>query len=1616
MKLLFTMNNPYRRIDGGANKTIQALAESLAARDNVIKLVAPALTTPSQVTHEEFIQTLVDEGLELTQSDVATIFNLNNIEVHAVRDSSNLRDYLIEQTKDFQPDWVIVSAEDASQNLLLAALQSSRDRVIYICNTIQMLPFGPASYYPGEERTKIIGQTAAILTCADFVAEYIKKWSGFNVFVNRPPRFGKTPFPNHGSFDQGYVLMMNVCDYKGFPIFLSLAKAFPNIQFAALRGWGTTQKERDAIDSQANIHWLPNSYCIDDFFSKTRILLMPSLWIETFGRATVEAMLRGIPVLASNVGGLPEAKLGVDYLLPVNPIEKYTDQLDERMLPIAVLPEQDITPWKEALGNLLTDRALYERISQESRQAALEFVSSLDVAPLEQFLLNLPKKSQLSAQNETNQLSKTDKGSSKTAGDVSSLTPQQQALLMKRLIAKRKSKQKNSKTALSIPIVQSRENLPLSFAQQRLWLLAQLEQQNNTYNMSGAVKLTGVVNRQVLEQSLQEILRRQEALHTTFKIVDNSPVQIIDPKLTITLPLVNLENLSEQQQTREVQKLTEEASNKPFNLSQGPLIRVALLKLAEQEHILIVSIHHIITDGWSMGIFIREVSSVYQAHSNNQPSPLPKLSIQYADFASWQRKWLTGKVLETQLNYWQQHLSGALPFIDLPTDKKRPSVHSLQGSKQSITVSKALSKSLHDLSRQQEVTLFATLMAALKIVLFQWTGQKDLVVGTVVAGRNRQELEPLIGCFMNFLALRSQLSEEQTGQAILKQMGKTVLEAYSHQDCPFEEVVATLNPPRQLGYNPIYNVALLLQNFSSELPFGPKLQAHLLPFSPPSSSLDLRFVVYESSDQLLVECEYNLDLFVPQTIEFLLEAYGSTLEQLVAKPEAKLAEFTLLERLQNQGKLAKNRTGQKTLAITATFTAEPVKESLVFWAQELDLPWNIEFAPYNQVFQQLLNPNSHLSQNQQGANVILVRFEDWLHSDNNDSIPINNYEEIKENIERNVQDLILALRSAAKRSKTPYLVCLCPSSSSWLKVEQQTSLVQQLEERLREELKTISGVYWISSSELEQLYPMADYHIAQEKVVGHVPYTPGGFAALGTMIARKLHNLKQSTYKVIVLDCDQTLWQGICGEDGAEGIEITPPYAALQQFILEQQQQGKLLCLCSKNEEQDVLAVFDFYQSMPLNLSHFVSWRINWQSKSDNLKSLAQELQLGLDSFIFVDDNPVECAEVQANCPEVLTVQLPQDEQQIPQFLKHIWAFDTLKITEEDEERTELYRQNIEREKSRQNTLTFEEFLEGLNLEVTIKPCQPEQLTRISQLTQRTNQFNVTTIRRSETDIQQCCELEQLECLAVKVQDRFGDYGLVGTILFKTQEETMTVDTFLLSCRALGRGVEHQMLAHLAAIAQTKGLKQVEIPYIPTQRNQPAEDFLNQVGKQYGEKTEPGWLFRFPVETINNLSFQRDYQESSDREQLSSSSPTTISQSQTVLIPYAKIAMERQEVEQIREAIESQKQWQKREIQEAFVAPRNSREEKITEIWGEVLKIDQIGVYDNFFALGGSSLLGVQVINRIREIFNLELPFIRLFEQPTVAGIAELIEALQTVESVSSPISQDAEDREEFEL
>ena len=442
-------------------------------------------------------------------------------------------------------------------------------------------------------------------------------------------------------------------------------------------------------------------------------------------------------------------------------------------------------------------------------------------------------------------------------------------------------------------------DLPLSFAQQRLWFIDQLEPGNSAYNFPAAVRLKGPLNLVALGQSVNEIIKRHEALRTTFTTVDGRPVQVVAPTLTVGLPVVNLQDLTESEREAEVGRLAIEEAQRPFNLARGPLLRVTLLRLGEEEHVGLLTMHHIVSDGWSTGILIREMAVLYEAFSGGRSSPLPELPIQYADFAHWQRQWLQGEVLETQLTYWKGQLLGASP-LELPADHLRPAVQTFQGSLQSMLLPENTGEGLKAFSRKQGITLFMTLLAAFKVLLHRYTDQNDIIVGTPIANRNRLEIEGLIGFFVNTLVMRTDLSGNPAFVELSRRVREVCLGAYAHQDLPFERLVEELHLERNLGRNPLFGVMFVLQNKSLQTIELPGLTLSPVEIDSGTAHFDLTLHIADTEQGLIATLAYNKDLFEAATISRMLGHFGNLLEAVVANPERRLSDLPFLGEAERQ--------------------------------------------------------------------------------------------------------------------------------------------------------------------------------------------------------------------------------------------------------------------------------------------------------------------------------------------------------------------------------------------------------------------------------------------------------------------------------------------------------------------------------------------------------------------------------------------------------------------------------------------------------------------------------------------------------------------------------------------
>ncbi|MEG4404822.1 amino acid adenylation domain-containing protein [Microcoleus sp. MON2_D5] len=479
---------------------------------------------------------------------------------------------------------------------------------------------------------------------------------------------------------------------------------------------------------------------------------------------------------------------------------------------------------------------------------------------------------------------------------IAALSPEKRELLLQRL----NHKKENVSLAKILPQSRESNTFPLSFAQQRLWFFEQLTPGNFTYHILAGVRLTGTLDARALDRSLNELVKRHEVLRTAFKTINGQPVQAIASNLELKILEIDLRSLPETERSREVERLIAAEAKLAFDLSQAPLLRAKLLHLSDSNWVLLLSTHHIISDAWSMGIFIQELATFYQAFCTGKPSPLPELSVQYADFASWQRQWLQGEVLETQLAYWKKQLGGNLPVLNLPTDRPRSAVQTFRGAVHKFTIPKAIAEEIAQLSQREKATLFMTLLAAFKTLLYRYTGQEDILVGSPIANRNRREIEELIGLFANTLVFRTNLSSNPTFKELLGRVREVALGAYNHQDLPFEKLVEIIHHERDLSHNPLFQVLFSLRNVRTPQIKLPGVTLSSLEIEQKTARFDLALDLEEGLEGINATLEYSEDLFDASTARRIAGHFLTLLESIAANPEQRLSSLPILTKPEQQ--------------------------------------------------------------------------------------------------------------------------------------------------------------------------------------------------------------------------------------------------------------------------------------------------------------------------------------------------------------------------------------------------------------------------------------------------------------------------------------------------------------------------------------------------------------------------------------------------------------------------------------------------------------------------------------------------------------------------------------------
>ncbi len=679
-----------------------------------------------------------------------------------------------------------------------------------------------------------------------------------------------------------------------------------------------------------------------------------------------------------------------------------------------------------------------------------------------------------------------------------------------------------------------------------------------------------------------------------------------------------------------------------------------------------------------------------------------------------------------------------------------------------------------------------------------------------------------------------------------------------------------------------------------------------------------------------------------------------------------------------------NNLKKNRIVVLGTFTVDLLAMSIQAILEPL-LPVTVQTALYNQVFQELLNPTSLTLSNQDGcANIIIFRIEDFLEKKFLSSADIS--------LQKNIEELIKTIQAASQICHIPWVVCICPSNLYNDENKLSQNYLKQLEYHVQENFKNYDNIYCITPDNISCLYSFSDFYDPLSQQLGDIPYKYEYFCIIGYQIARMIYAIVTKPYKVIVLDCDNTLWSGICGEDRLEDIRIYPYQLEFQKLLLEQIQAGMLLCLCSKNNEEDVKRIFQSHPDMILKLENFVGLKINWKEKSSNIYELSCQLNLNLDSFIFIDDNAMECAEVSSRFPQILTLQLPKNSKKMQNVLQNFWAFDHPKVTAEDYQRTAFYQQEMNRSKLKEQSNSLRDFIEKLKLNIQFEVIEKRHNTRISQLIKRCNQFNFT--QTTEKDLWELLKNRSVTGYIITVHDRYGEYGESGIVLIQVIDGVISIKTLLLSCRVLGKGVEHRIVAFLGKMAkEIFNISTLQFYFSKSKRNLPAQYFFSDLCQLPSAKIEK-------IDEISSIVIikfedaeQLTYAPTSAANQHDAASEHPVStngQKEKTLIYYATFLDDLKNLIDIVRSYQKERQGQP-QSKVPYFSPQNSDEEYLQKVFEKILHIKKIGIDDDFFSLGGSSLMGTLLIAEICHFYSIYLTIDVLFEAPTIRKLAKII-------------------------
>ena len=1089
---------------------------------------------------------------------------------------------------------------------------------------------------------------------------------------------------------------------------------------------------------------------------------------------------------------------------------------------------------------------------------------------------------------------------------IAGLSPEKRKLLERLL-----KKEGVASSRLPITPQPRRSNsFPLSFAQQRLWFLDQLEPGNPFYNIFDAFTFMGAFEMAAMEQAVVEILKRHEILRATISTANGEPAQAIAPALVLPLPLVDVRALPRQAREQEASRLCAEQSKQPFDLSSGPLVRMLILRLSDDEHLLLLTMHHIIADAWSLEVFEKELRALYEGFCAGEDVKLPPLPIQYADFSVWQRQWLQGDVLQNQLDYWKQHLAGAPAVLEFPTDRPRPPVQTYRGARQWLTISKEKTESLRSLSMQEGTTLFMTLLAAFKVLLYRYSGQDDIIIGLPVAGRNRVEVEGLIGFFINTLALRTDVSGEPSFRELLRRVKKNALEAYAHQDLPFEKLVEELRLERDMSRNPLFQITFQLVNVSDSVEgalSSPPTQAKSvedasefsLDAQNGSAKFDMALDVWEGDGALSGRMDYSTDLFDEATITRMLGHFQVLLESVIANPDQRVSQLPILPAQERDELLVRWNDTESDFPRHSSI--HEIFEMQVEHAPDaLAVAYGDECFTYSALNSRANQLARRLRSKGVGPDVLVGIFMERsarlvmsllaILKAGGAYVPLDP-EYPQERLSLMMEDADIPVLITEKR-----LVEMLPyTRASILSVDEDPEGIVQEDSRNLGRVTTSDNLAYIVYTSGSTGVPkgVCVIHRAVVRLVCDTDYVRLDASDKIAQVSNSCFDA--ATFEIFGALLNGALLVGV----STETLLSAKDFAAQ---IREQQITAMFLTTALFNQlVSEAPAMFSA-------LDHLLTG-----GDVADVKKIDEVLKQGPPGELLHVYGPTESTTF-ASC--YLVSSIPDNAATVPigspirntqtYLLDHHLQPVPVGVPGE----LHLGGHGLARGYLNSHDLTAEKFIPhpfseapGARLYKTGDKCRYLQNGEIDFLARFDGQVKIRGFR---------VELREIEWVLSKCP-----------------------------------GVEEVAVLALGSRAEEKRL----VGYVVADKNRTPlmnelQDFVRGKLPEYMIPSAFVYLESLPLSSNGKL----------DRKALPAPGPA------------------------------------RPELEKAFMAPRTPTEETLAGIWAEVLRLEQVGVYDNFFHLGGHSLLATQIVSRVRKAFQLEISLRAIFESPTIALLAKQID------------------------